>query len=61
MKFSILALATVAALAGCAGPGVRMEPDLAQINTVERAARLHGYQLVWVNAPMKAVKTTNGT
>ena len=61
MKLSVLALTTCAALAGCAAPGVRMETDQARMNAIERAARAQGVQVVWIHAPLKAVKVAEGS
>ena len=48
-------LCAVVALGGCASPGSReaVQTDEARIQAVERAARLHGVTVVWINEPRK--------
>ena len=56
-----LALALATTLVGCAAPGYRIEPDHARINAIDRVALKRGVQVVWVNAPVRAVKVEAGT
>jgi hypothetical protein len=51
------ALLAIGALAGCASAPTSAESnglDNARMQAVERAARVHGVSVVWINAPRKA-------
>ena len=65
MKRTLTAFALVSALAatlaGCAAPAVRIETDDAKVSAVERAARIHGIQVVWINTPQKRTRLPDGT
>ena len=59
MKLGVLAIISIATLAGCATQaptGYSTEPDFAKVQAINNAARSQGVQVVWINMPLKVVK-----
>ena len=61
MKLFALAIATAIACSGCAtqtaGEYARQD-DVAKIQAVNKAARVQGVQVVWINMPQKLVRAS---
>lgn len=63
MKRIVPVLVVLSALAGCASvptlsTGTAQEIDYARVAAINRAALAAGVQVIWVNAPRKAVPVT---
>jgi len=60
MKLIALAFVAIAGLSGCATPpagSYAMQDDLAKMQAVNNAAKSQGVQVLWIDAPQKAVRT----
>jgi hypothetical protein len=58
MKRLILCLFAVVGLVGCSSIGtVQTETDMDRVAAIERAASVSGVQVIWVNKPIKVLRS----